>query len=512
MRSTKPLLAILLSFLILSSQANAKTVSEDINSSGVQVEVIDNKIVKVNPAINPLLPVSKYYYSENPPVNLYASIDATQPNDPYFYNQWGLYNEGQEFGGLLGTTRGTSGADVNVLPVWKQGLRGQGIKVAVVDTGMNTKHLDFAPRTFPGNKNFLDYSTDVTDTNGHGTMVGGIIGATANNNRGVSGVAPETELYAYKTGEGPGISLEAVADSFQAAGEADIPVINASIGGGYYKPLETAVLNNQDQLYIVAAGNDGRNNDSNGTYPCNLPAENIICVAATDQDDKLAVFSNYGEKSVDLAAPGQDIYSTYFGNSYAIFDGTSAASPFVAGIAALVKQKHPDYTPIQIKQVLLNTVAKKPTLKGVTVSGGRVDAAAAINAPKLIQPKINIRIKASKKAGIYRFGSVALFNLKSDNSSNAFECRIDSQRQWSGCKDKLVIRSGSLEAGKHTLYVRSINKSGLASNEKVIQFSISNKKPSVHITKVSRNKNRITVRIKAQGEKKLSCLLKKRNA
>src|SRR5262249_33211921 len=132
-------------------------------------------------------------------------------------------------------------------------------------------------------------------------------------------------------------------------------------------------------VFIAAAGNNGSNNDSLSSYPSNYPQDNVLAVAATDRNDNLASFSNFGATTVDLAAPGVSILSTYAGNRYATLSGTSMATPHVTGAAALVWDLHPDWTYLQVIQALKSTVDVRPNLAGKMVTGGRLNVNAAIH-------------------------------------------------------------------------------------------------------------------------------------
>ena len=127
-------------------------------------------------------------------------------------------------------------------------------------------------------------------------------------------------------------------------------------------------------LFVAAAGNDGRNNDTTPTYPSSYASEAIVSVAATDHDDALAFFSNYGATSVDLGAPGVNILSTTPGNAYESFSGTSMATPHVAGVAALLKARFPGASPYGLKALLLRSVDPVAALAGRTATGGRLNA------------------------------------------------------------------------------------------------------------------------------------------
>jgi hypothetical protein len=150
--------------------------------------------------------------------------------------------------------------------------------------------------------------------------------------------------------------------------------------------VANAVAQAPNSLFVVAAGNESSDNDSKPTYPCNTPGQNVVCVAASDQNDALAGFSNFGAQLVDLAAPGTNVLSTY-GSGYAFLAGTSMATPHVAGVAALIRALRPDSTPAAVRSDILSTVEQRPGLVGRTVTGGRLDADGALaGAPEGADP------------------------------------------------------------------------------------------------------------------------------
>jgi hypothetical protein len=141
-----------------------------------------------------------------------------------------------------------------------------------------------------------------------------------------------------------------------------------------------AICGAPNTLFVVAAGNNGKDVEATPFYPCAYTAANILCVAATDANDALASFSNTGAVSVDLAAPGTQILSTVPGGGHALYSGTSMATPHVAGAAALVLSRHPEWTAQQVKDALIGSVDPLPSLTGKTVTGGRLNVARAVNA------------------------------------------------------------------------------------------------------------------------------------
>jgi hypothetical protein len=172
-----------------------------------------------------------------------------------------------------------------------------------------------------------------------------------------------------------------IAAAFDYAGDLGVPVVNASLGGvGGSLLLDDAITSHPDTLYVIAAGNDGADNDLDGrqVYPCEVPAPNVICVGASTFADERADFSNWGAESVDLFAPGDSIYSTMLPSAYGVMSGTSMATPMVAAEAALVLSAAPALTTSQLKLVLLKAVDAKPAYAGKSVTGGRANAALAL--------------------------------------------------------------------------------------------------------------------------------------
>ncbi len=244
------------------------------------------------------------------------------PNDPFFSRQWGLSNTGQ--------TGGAPDADIDAPEGWdarRQTLPGQ--VVAILDTGIAQTHEDLAANLWTGPGGIHGYDVingdnDPEDDEGHGTHVAGIIGAAGNNGRGVTGVAWKTSLMAVKMldSTGTGTTAQELAAYnwvLQKKKEGvNIVAVNASYGGGGSSQAAKdalAALGERGILFVAAAGNDGENNDTAPQYPASYSLPNILSVAATDEDDQLASFSNYGASSVHLAAPGTDIFSTMTGYS-----------------------------------------------------------------------------------------------------------------------------------------------------------------------------------------------------
>jgi thermitase len=294
------------------------------------------------------------------------------PNDQLWPLMWGLANSGQ------GPFDGTPGADIRALEAWPYG-QGAGQTVGVVDSGVDLGHADLAGQIAAGGRNFVDGFNPgaVSDVDGHGTHVSGIIAAQANNSVGVVGVAPGAKVLPLRVfSSGGGAYDSRIAQAFDYAGDLGLRVVNASLGApGPSQTVSNAIAMHPNTLFVTAAGNDG--SDARLVSPCNVPQPNVLCVGATDYNDRRAQFSNYGATSVDLFAPGVDISSTWPSNAYAFLDGTSMAAPHVSGEAALLLGARPSLTTQELKALIMASVDSRPGLSGLAVTGGRANAGAA---------------------------------------------------------------------------------------------------------------------------------------
>ena len=318
------------------------------------------------------------------------------PNDPSYGELWGLNNTGQ--------SGGVAGADIDAQKAWDLGKGTGKTIIADIDTGVDYNHPDLVANLWknlketPGNgidddqNGFIDdfYGIDTAnnDTNpmddvDHGTHVAGIIGATGNNNVGVVGVAWKTQIMSVKVlGTNGGSSLSVV-QGLNYAVNMGAKIANMSLGGAGGSPGDffDIALSNAGQrgvIVVAGAGNGGSdgvgdNNDVTPFYPSSYPADNLIAVAATDRNDRITGFSNYGLTSVDLAAPGASILSTIPGGGYEYFDGTSMATPAVAGALVVMMDYNPNLTYKQYINLILNGVDKLPSLNGLVATGGRLN-------------------------------------------------------------------------------------------------------------------------------------------
>jgi subtilisin family serine protease len=338
-------------------------------------------------------------------------IEAVAPNytreladditdEQYFNVEWGLRNTGQPLNGTHQET-GVADVDIDGLEALRITTGSPDVIVAVIDDGVDFSHPDLAGRawTNPGEagplaNNGVDddgngYVDDVhgwdfcnnnktvhdAGADGHGTHVAGTIAASLNGN-GVVGVAPGIRIMALKFIDNDGCGEDSMAiDAIAYAASFGVPIINASWGGTSRSPVLDAAIFDSGALFVAAAGNSGRNLDSTAYnfYPAESNVANILSVAAIDQRGNRAPFSNYGAATVDIAAPGSNILSTYPGG-YAWADGTSMAAPHVTGVAALGLSVAPGLSTAALKSRIMTRGVTLPGVVGKTVTGKLVNA------------------------------------------------------------------------------------------------------------------------------------------
>ncbi|MEM6639663.1 MAG: S8 family serine peptidase, partial [Pseudomonadota bacterium] len=306
------------------------------------------------------------------------------PNDPLFPQQWGL-------NGTSGNL-GSPDADIDALEAWPTFFGEKNVVIGVIDSGIDYGHPDLAPnlwnnpgeiadngRDDDGNGfvddvfgiNTIDDNGDPLDTHGHGTHVSGIIAARGGNGIGVTGVMWDVSLASCKfmSDDGFGELFDALQciEYFTSLKARGVPVVvtnNSWSGGGFSSGLRSAIqrAGQQDILFVTSAGNEGLDLDVSPRYPGSYVLDAIVTVAATSPSGGLSGFSNYGDETVDLGAPGEVILSTWVGGGYSNLSGTSMAAPFVAGVLGLMKS-YSFLTPMdEIKAALLESSRRDPRL------------------------------------------------------------------------------------------------------------------------------------------------------
>lgn len=312
----------------------------------------------------------------------------TTPNDPYYRYQWGL-------------------TKIKAASAWDISTGSLSALIGIVDSGITLDHADLSSNVAvntgekPSNRkdddhngyvddyqgyDFVDNDGVPQDANGHGSHVSGIVAGIGNNGRGGVGVNWRAGIVPVRVmgPDGSGTSDNVAAGIFYAV-KRKVHAINLSLGSSEYSSvIESAISKAKTAgiVVVVAAGNNGSNNDQVPTYPANSKQSNVISVAATDQNDNLANFSNYGAKTVHLAAPGVQILSSVPNNQYAYMSGTSMAAPFVSGAVALVKATNPTLSATSIKRILISTVDSVSALRNKTISGGRLNLYNAVRAAR----------------------------------------------------------------------------------------------------------------------------------
>jgi len=354
----------------------------------------ENKVESLEATIAALKKSGLYEYVE-PNWIVHA---VRTPNDGAFTDGtlWGLRNTGQR--------GGTVGADINVTRAWDLTVGSREVVVGVIDTGIRYTHRDLAANMWrnPGevanngvdddNNGYVDDvfginaingSGDPFDDDDHGTHVAGTIGAANDANPHV-GVAWNVQLMALKflDANGSGTTAGAI-ECLNYAIEHGAHLTNNSWGGGgRSRALEEAIQRAHEagQLFVAAAGNDGSDIDRSPAFPAAYDVPNVVSVAALDRNDRLASFSNFGARNVDLGAPGVDIHSSVSSgdNAYDSFNGTSMASPHVAGVAALIYSHFPGIDVRIVKSRLMGSATPISALSGRSVTGGRVNAYGAL--------------------------------------------------------------------------------------------------------------------------------------
>jgi subtilisin family serine protease len=325
---------------------------------------------------------------------------TTTPNDPSYPLLWGLNNTGQ--------TGGKPDADIDAPEAWDIQTGNPNLPIGVIDSGVDYTHPDLVGNiwTNPGeiagdgiDNDSNGYTDDVhgwdfaygdndpMDVDGHGTHVAGTIAGKGNNGVGVTGVAWNAKIVILRflDDSGSGSTSNAIL-AIEYATAKGVKLTNNSWGGGGYSQALYDAINTagkQGGLFIAAAGNSSLNNDIIPAYPASYNLPNIISVASTTDTDGVSFFSNYGRTSVDLGAPGSEIYSTTPGGNYDTYSGTSMASPHVTGAAALVWSQNPTWTAAQVKNRLLQTTDPLSALRRKTVSGGRLNIKNALGGSTL---------------------------------------------------------------------------------------------------------------------------------
>ncbi|MBK7403397.1 MAG: S8 family serine peptidase [Phycisphaerales bacterium] len=411
-------------------------------------------------------------------------------NDTYFSLEWGLHNTGQSIQGQTGI----ADADIDMPEAWDITTGDPNFVIADIDTGMQWTHPDLDgnvwsnPGEIAGNgidddgNGYVDdvrgwdfYSNDNNpdDADGHGTHTAGTIGAEGNNGQGIAGVNWHCRIMPLRfLGPQGGSTADAI-DALNYAASKGVKVSNNSWGGGGYSSgLYNAINASKSvgHIFCAAAGNNGTNNDSSAFYPAGYNLDNIIAVAATDNRDARASFSNYGATTVDLGAPGVNIASCYTGSGYVWLSGTSMATPHVTGVVALVYQRNPGFTYSQVVGKILSTTRPVSSLAGRCVTGGVLNALGALSGGGgggNTAPTVAIASPADG-ASFDQGTSVSFLGSAADSEDGSLTASI----AWTSSRDGAIGSGGAfstsaLSVGTHVITASVVDSGGLGDSDTV---------------------------------------------
>ena len=448
---------------------------EDIKKENISVyeikdkESVEEKVKEIEKSSNVEYAQPNYKYYLN-----------TIPNDYYFSRQWALNNTGQSVMGYSGI----SDADIDCPELWSfESSTWSNTIVAVIDTGVLYNHPDLNGNMVAG-WDFEDNDNSPLDSYGHGTHIAGIISGEPNNGEGISGMSNDNNIKIMPLKFN--FTTEQAVEAINYAESRGAKIINASWGALFLKcsfAFDQALYNaidNFNGLFIAAVGNNSTEHD--GTTFFGVPADyghttacwngldNVISVAATDNRDNLASFSDFGENFVDIGAPGDNIYSTYLSNGYAYMSGTSMAAPHVSGLAALIWSVNPNFTAGQVKNIIFTNGDVKSSLSGKLVANKRINSYKSLMSFAKDEVPPTGTIKVSKGATFTKSNKVSLSIKATDTGLGVRYMKLSNNAsKWTSWLDyktsynwnlASTTYGGSNAQGRRYVYVRFKDRAG----------------------------------------------------
>ena len=429
-------------------------------------------------------------------------IETVQPN--FYYHLLATPNDAQ-FGSMYGMSK------ISAPQAWDLTSGNPNVVVAVIDTGIRYTHEDLSPNMWRNtgeiqnngidddSNGFIDdyygydfffNDADPIDENGHGTHTAGTVGAAGNNTLGVTGVNWNVKLMAIKiyNSSGFGTTSAMLINAYNYVRMmknrgVNIRVTNNSYGGcdeacGFDQATKDAIdaLGDTDVLQAFAAGNNGTNNDSIPFYPSNYTSPSILSAASSTSTDARSGFSCFGATTVDLAAPGSSILSTYrtSDSNYATLSGTSMATPHVAGAAALLLASNPSLSAASVKATLMNTADQIPSWNGLVKSNGRLNVFNAIQNPTICNFGVSLTTQNVPTAGGNHSVSVTCptncdYSSISRNDwitvTSGNPASSNATINYTVSANSGFARSGTIKIGDKIL---NVNQAGLAANNDAV--------------------------------------------
>lgn len=407
----------------------------------LEAVVVDFSTISVYPFIEEVMNTLKPKYVQP---NQEFSIEFV-PNDPRWNWQWGPAK---------------IGADI----AWNTTVGNSSILVAVIDTGVDWDHPDLAANYVPSGYDWVNRDHNPMDDNGHGTHVAGIVAAVINNSQGIAGIS-QVNIMAEKALNQTGYGFsDDLAEAITHAADQNADIISMSWGSDSNNILVRRAIRyayDSGVLLVAAAGN---NATSERSYPAAY--DEVIAVTATDRNDNLAYFANYGEW-IELAAPGVSIYSTTWNDDYAYKSGTSMATPHVSGVAALIWSVFPNLTSDQVRSRLRETAEDLgPSGFDIHYGYGRIDAGRAVQDEELVRD-ISISDVALYKYIVHQGGLLPI-NVTVQNEGDyteVFNITVNANNT------SIATERITLTSGNSTTIWFTCNATGIAKGNYVIEAS-----------------------------------------